>query len=95
VTAAGDRVGPVLEAGDDADAVIAAIRELNDEVVVEDRGSYLRVLVPSRCAVSREAIERARGRAFKLPDELEQIMVSFKGAFAVSEDAATWEARRP
>ena len=58
-----DWVGPVLQAGPVADAVIAAIRELNADVEVVDRGVYLRVLVPRRCRVTRAALERHRGRA--------------------------------
>ena len=85
-----DHVGPVLEASDTARAVIAAILQLNDRVVVQDRGSYLRVLVPRRCEVTREAIEGILGAAFHLPGDLEALMPSFKGGFTVTEDAAVW-----
>ena len=85
-----DHVGPVLDASDTARAVIAAILQFNDRVVVQDRGSYLRVLVPRRCEVRREAIERILGRAFRLPGDLEALMPSFKGGFTVTEDAAVW-----
>jgi hypothetical protein len=37
-------VGPVLQAGAVADAMIAAIKQLNAEAVVVDRGAYRRVL---------------------------------------------------
>ena len=43
------KVGPVLEAGEVASALIAAIREGNRDVEIVDRGSYLRVLCPQRC----------------------------------------------
>jgi len=85
-----DRVGPVLEASDAARAVIAAIRDLNDEVIVQDRGSYLRVLVPRRCEVTREAIERVLGHPFRLPADLEPVMPAFKGTFTVTEERAVW-----
>ncbi len=52
-----DHVGPVLQAGTIGSAVVAAIRDLNQDVLVMDRGAYLRVLVPGRCIVTREAIE--------------------------------------
>jgi hypothetical protein len=87
-------VGPVLVEGPETDAVIAAIRELNPEVTVMDRGAYLRVEVPNRCVVTRAAIERGLGRAFVLPGDLERIMPSFKGALSVAPDRAAWEARR-
>jgi hypothetical protein len=97
---ASECVGPVLAAGPVADAIVAAIRNENTGVEVTDRGSYLRVLVPARCAVTRAAIESALSRAFRLPGDLEQVMPSFRGRFQVSEDHASWslgvaEPRRP
>ena len=89
-----DTVGPVLESGDVADAVIAAIRALNEDVAVEDRGSYRRVLVPVRCVVTRQAIERALCAKFALPGDLERIMPSFKGRLSIDEDRAEWGAPR-
>jgi toluene monooxygenase system protein D len=88
-----DCVGPVLEAGPLASVLIAAIREQNGEVEVQDRGAYFRVLVPQRCVLSRAAIERRLGRAFRLPGDLELVMPSFKGAFSVDEDLAVWEVK--
>ena len=85
-----NEVGPVLETGDLASAVIAAIRRTHREVRVEDHGAYQRVLVPSRCAVSRAAVERAFGKAVRFPGDLESIMPSFKGAFSVDENGARW-----
>jgi len=86
------RVGPVLHAGAVADAIVSAIRALNDEVEAVDRGSYLRVSAPGRCRVTRAAIESALGAPFRLPGDLEIVMPSFVGAFRVDEDEATWEA---
>ncbi len=90
-----ERVGPVLEAGDAGWAVVIAIRQLNQGVTVKDRGSYLRVSVPGRCFVTRRAIEASLGRPFRLPADLERIMPSFKGRFAVGEDAAVWTHEGP
>jgi toluene monooxygenase system protein D len=86
-----DRVGPVLEAGDVAQAIVEAIRSENADVVVEDRGAYLRVGVPKRCEVRRSAIEAQLGRAFRLPGDLERVMPSFKGRLTLSDDAVRWE----
>ena len=80
----------MLEAGAAADAVIAAIRELNAGVVVVDRGAYRRVSAFRRCIVTREAIEKELGRAFQLPGDLEKIMPAFQGCFSVSEECAAW-----
>jgi MmoB/DmpM family protein len=87
-----DWVGPVLQAGPVADAVIAAIRELNAGVEVVDRGSYLRVLSAGRCRVTRAALERHRGAAFRLPVDLELVMSSFKGRLSMTEEEACWDA---
>jgi toluene monooxygenase system ferredoxin subunit len=89
-------VGPVLETGPVAEAVAAAIRDLNEHAVVIDRGGYLRVKAPELCVLTREAVELHLGSAFRLPGDLEAIMPSFKGAFSVCEREARWaiEARR-
>lgn len=85
-----NHVGPVLQASVAAEAVIAAIRELNEGVHIEHRGSYIRVLCPERCTVTRLMIEEQLGRSFRLPGDLEQIMPSFKGRLSLSEDDVSW-----
>jgi hypothetical protein len=89
-----DAVGPVLESGEVANAVIAAIRALNEDVEVEDRGSYKRVLVRDRCVVTRQAIERVLCASFELPSDLERIMPSFKGRLTIDANRAEWGPRR-
>jgi hypothetical protein len=89
-----ERIGPVLIANDVGRAVIAAIREQHEDIEVQDRGSYLRVLAAGRCAVTRQAVERILGRTFRLPSDLEMIMPSFQGTFSVTEDEAAWAAGR-
>lgn len=89
-----DVVGPVLEAGPVACAIVAAIRELDPTIQVTDRGAYVRVLAAGRCRVTRAAIELALGRPFQLPGDLERVMPSFAGRFTVSEDEALWELGR-
>lgn len=84
------RVGPVLVAGRAADAVIAAIQELDSEATVIARGSYVRVTSPRLCAVTRAAIEAHLGGPFRLPQDLEAIMPAFAGRFSVSHDRAEW-----
>jgi len=87
-----DMVGPVLTYGVTAEAIVEAIRMENDEVEVEDQGSYLRVLVPGRCSVTKEAIEATLGRPFRFPGELEVLMPAFKGKITLNETDALWEA---
>lgn len=85
-----DSVGPVLDASADGRAIAAAIRADNPGAVVVDRGSYVRVLVPGRCAIRRDAIERALGKPFALPGDLEQLMPSFKGTLTITDDEVVW-----
>ena len=89
-----DWVGPVLEVGEVADAIIEAIRERNASVVVEDRASYVRVMVPSPCILDRAAVERRIGRDFALPRDLEQVMPSFKGRLTIMGDQVVWALNR-
>ena len=86
-----DRVGPVLQSGELGNAIASAIRDLNSDVLVLDRGAYLRVLVPQRCMVTREAIEKHLGRSIRFPGELETVMSAFKGALRLSENEAIWQ----
>ena len=85
-----DRVGPVLQSGPVANAIIAAIKDLNQDVMVVDRGAYIRVLVPRCCVVSRSAIEKHLGRSFRFPGELETVMSAFKGSLQLNQDDAAW-----
>lgn len=89
-----DRVGPVLQAGPVANAIIAAIKDLNQDVMVVDRGAYVRVLVPRCCVVTRSAIEKHLGRAFRFPGELETVMSAFKGSLELNQDDAAWRFAR-
>jgi hypothetical protein len=85
-----DRVGPVLQSGNIANAIIAAIKDLNQDVMILDRGAYLRVLVPRCCVVTRAAIEKHLGRSFRFPGELETVMSAFKGSLQLNQDDAAW-----
>ena len=82
----------MLSRGAAADAVVRAICEENPDVRVEARAGYLRVLVRGRCQVSVSGIERALGRAFLLPRDLELIMPSFQGKLQMDRQRAVWEA---
>src|ERR1700738_4513877 len=86
-----DHVGPVLQAGALTNAIVAAIRDLNREVIVVDRGAYLRVLAPRTCMVTRVSIEKHLGRPMRFPGELEIVMSAFKGAIRLTQDEAVWQ----
>lgn len=86
-------VGPVLQAGALANEIVAAIQATNFDVVVVNRGGYIRVHARGRCQLSRASMERITSRPFQMPGDLETVMSSFKGKFRVSSEAAIWEAR--
>ena len=90
-----DRVGPVLQSGAIATAIIAAIKDLNQDVMVVDRGAYVRVLVPRCCVVTRSAIEKHLGRSFRFPGELETVMSAFKGSLELNQNDAAWRFAQP
>ena len=85
-----DGVGPVLESSPAGHAIVAAIRKLNQDVTVQDRGAYLRVLVPQRCLVTRRSIEIELGQPFRLPQDLEPLMPAFKGLLRIDADSVEW-----
>jgi hypothetical protein len=89
-----NRVGPVLQSGTVANAIVAAIKELNQDVLVVDRGAYVRVLVPQCCVVTRAAIEKHLGRSFRFPGELETVMSAFKGSIELNQNDAAWRVVR-
>lgn len=85
-------VGPVLQAGGAARAVVAAIKARNPRAEILPQGAYLRVRVPTECAVSRDEIEAQLGREFRLPGDLEAIMPAFSGRLEITEDGIRWSA---
>ena len=87
-------MGPVLQVGALSEAIIAAIRDLNADVEIIDRGGYLRVLAPHRCVVTRTAIEQHLGRPVRFPGELETVMSAFKGMLKLTEEEAVWQFKR-
>src|ERR1700693_3628333 len=86
-----DHVGPVLQAGALTNAIVAAVRDLNSEGIVVGRGSYLRVLAPRTCMVTRVSIEKHLGRPMRFPGELETVMSAFKGTIRLTQDEAVWQ----
>jgi toluene monooxygenase system protein D len=83
-------VGPVLQATPFAEAVVAAIREENDDVLVRHEGAYLRVLVPRVCRLSVSAVQAVTGQDVQFPGDLEVIMSSFAGRIRLTDHDAVW-----
>jgi toluene monooxygenase system protein D len=83
-------VGPVLHATPLGRAMVAAIQDDNDGVIVQDEGAYLRVSAPGVCRLRRSAVEATTGHPVHLPGDLEVIMSSFAGLVAMDEEGAVW-----
>jgi hypothetical protein len=84
------RVGPVLLDTPFAEAVVAAILEENDDVVVRHEAAYLRVLVPETCSLSCSVLRSIVGSNVRFPGELEAIMPSFSGRMEITDHSAVW-----
>jgi toluene monooxygenase system protein D len=82
-----NRVGPVMRAGELADAIVEAAREDNPgkEIRVDDKRAYLRIDTDDEMILRRETIERNLGRPFKMND-LEVDLSSFAGRIETSTD---------
>lgn len=87
MTAETAAVGPIIQAGEIAEAVAAAVREDNAgrEVNVIDRGSYVRIEVDGECIIRRATLENELGRPFRMA-ELEVNMPSFVGQIETASD---------
>ena len=83
----GNMVGPVLRAGELADAVVEAIRRDNPDsnVAVLDKRAYLRVQMDDECIIRKTTIEAVLRRPF-LMQEIEPILASFAGQIEATEN---------
>jgi toluene monooxygenase system protein D len=84
-------VGPVLRAGDLADAVAAAIEEDNPgkQVTIIERGDYVRIHTEQECRLTRQTLERQLGCPYDLR-MLEIDMPSFSGRLDTRDHEYVW-----
>jgi toluene monooxygenase system protein D len=82
-----NKVGPVVRAGEIADAVIESAHQDNPDktVHVEDRTAYVRIELDGECIIRRETMEEMLGRPFQMR-ELETVLGSFAGQIETSSD---------
>lgn len=83
-------VGPVVQVTAVGQAIVDAIVEHNEGVVVDDAGAYLRVFSPNTCVITRAQVEEHIGRELRWPGELEVIMSSFAGKVSMTDAGAAW-----
>jgi len=86
-----DAVGPILRAGEIAEAVIDAVEEDNPgrDVLVTDRGDYLHIHTLNDCRLTKASLERHLGRAYDLT-RLEIEMPSFAGRMQTTDSEYRW-----
>ncbi len=86
-TALKNLAGPVMQAGDLADAVIEAAREDNPdkEILVDDHVAYVRIQAEGGLVVQRKTIENHPGRPFEMR-ELERNLSGFAGQIDTHTD---------
>ncbi len=84
-------VGPILRAGEIADAAISAIQDDNPgkQVIVVDRGDYLRIHTEGRCRLTKSTFEKHLGRSYDLA-MLEIEMPSFSGRLRTRWNEYVW-----
>ena len=80
-------VGPIIQAGEIAEAIIeaAGIDNEGSKVNIVDRGSYIRIQLESECILRRETIENSLGHPFRMAD-LEIVMPGFEGRIDTSTE---------
>lgn len=80
-------VGPILRAGELADAVIDALEEDNpdSEFTVDDRVAYIRIATENECILRRATMEEMLGRPFQM-QELEVALGSFSGQIEADQE---------
>ena len=88
-------VGPIMQAGDWADTVAAAVAEDNPgaEVHVRDEGSYVHVHVAGQCRLTRATLSRLMGRPIRIGD-VEPHMAFFAGHITTTTDDMTWRTQQ-
>ena len=80
-------VGPVVTAGEMADAIMEGMREDNPdrEIIVQEHASYVRIWAKDECVIRIETISRMLGRTVSIGD-IEMNMPSFAGFIETSQD---------
>ncbi len=86
-------VGPVIRGVDDdiIDAVLTAAEADNPnvELVIEDRGGYVRIQAAGCFRLTQTSMATALGRPFRL-SEIEPSLVSFAGRLESRDEAWVW-----
>jgi toluene monooxygenase system protein D len=83
-------VGPVISNSRVAEAVARAIVTDNGQTpLVEDRGAYVRIGLPSQCRLTQESLDEELGGELRI-SAFETVMPSFAGRIKVTDDEIIW-----
>lgn len=82
-----NRVGPVLRAGEIAQAAVEAARDDNPdkEIRVDDKRAYVRIDTDGELILRRKTMEEVLGRPFKMAD-IEVDLSSFAGRIETTQE---------
>tara|TARA_R110002074_G_scaffold402194_1_gene604396 strand:- start:4647 stop:4961 length:315 start_codon:yes stop_codon:yes gene_type:complete len=82
-----NKVGPILNGGDVAQAAIEAAEWDNPdkEITVDDKGAYVRISAEGELVLTRASMEEALGRAFEMR-EIEIHLGSMAGQIEVTPE---------
>ena len=79
------KVSAKLMAGEEADAIVAAAYVDNENIEVEDHGSYITINGPERLEFAIETIKEELGRPYDVPTLL-VVLASYTGQVEVQDD---------
>jgi toluene monooxygenase system protein D len=82
-----NRVGPILRAGDVANAALEAAEIDNEgkEIFIEDKTAYIRMAADNEFILKRDTMEEMLGRSFEMR-EIEIHLGSFAGQLEITEE---------
>ena len=85
-------VGPIIQAGQFADAVVDALIKDNPgkKLEVIPRTSYVRVYGEAPVKLTKKSLEEALGREVRFPGEVEVNLSSFTGRIKTGSDEIVW-----
>ncbi|MET4806180.1 MmoB/DmpM family protein [Limibacillus sp. MBR-115] len=87
-------VGPVIKAGEMAEAVLEAVQEDNEgrQILTEEHASYVRIWVMDECILNMDTVSRMLGRPISIGD-IEVNMPGFSGFIQTSQSGIRFYAK--
>ncbi|MCW3007868.1 MAG: monooxygenase component MmoB/DmpM [Solirubrobacterales bacterium] len=84
-------VGPIISDSRVAAAVARAIATDNGQVpVLEDRGAYVRIGLPTTCRLTQASLDDELGDGELSLSAIETVMPSFAGRIKMTDDEIVW-----